>query len=81
MKRTVLAERDVRETLKGFVVAELYTDRRREGDKENARLMKERFGSVALPLYLVLGPDGKERSRLTGLASTGKFLEFLKAGS
>ena len=84
MKGTVLARGSVRNVLNGFVFAELYTDRLssryREVDAENARLQREQFGSVALPLYLTLGPDGRERSRLEGLASEYEFLDFLKKG-
>lgn len=85
MKATVLAGASVKGVLKKFVFAELYTDRLNDSkwsevDKENRRIQKERFASVALPLYVILGPDDKERSRLTGMSTTGEFLEFLKKG-
>jgi hypothetical protein len=82
MKGRVLSHPEVEAVLREFVFAELYTD---DGaaKEENARLMRERFGSVALPLYLVLSPEGKELARLeleTGLASRAEFIAFLRQG-
>jgi hypothetical protein len=62
--------------LKEFVVAELYTD----VHQQYREIQSKRFKSIALPLYVVLGPDGKERSRLAGRVSLDQFLEFLKKG-
>lgn len=79
MKGTVFAQREVKDVLKEFVFAELYTDAK-PWKVANAKLLKERFKSVALPFYVTLGPDGVERSRLEGLASTAEFLAFLRKG-
>jgi len=79
MKSSVIARKDVQEVLKDFVIAELYTDWS-PWQAENAKLLKERFKTPALPLYVTLGPDGTERSRLVGVASTSEFLAFLKKG-
>jgi thiol:disulfide interchange protein len=79
MKGKVIAQKEVQDVLKGFVVAELYTDGT-PWEKENNQLLKERFKTPALPLYVTLGPDGKVRSRLLGTASKAEFLEFLKKG-
>jgi hypothetical protein len=80
MKSWVLSEKDVRDVLSKFVVTDLYTDRDRKEDRENRRLQEERFKSAALPLYVILGPDGQERSRLASLTSKEKFLLFLENG-
>jgi len=80
MKGSVLAEGEVRNVLREFVFAELYTDGDAAHEKENARIQKERFGTPALPLYITVGPDGRERSRLVGLANMQEFLDFLKKG-
>jgi hypothetical protein len=80
----VIAQGAVQELLKSFVFAELYTDRKdpvhKQKDEENGRLQEERFATAALPLYVVLGPDGKERARLLGKTSVSEFVEFLKKG-
>ena len=64
------------EALKDFVFAELYTDRY----PKNREIQDKRFGTVALPLYLILSPDGKELGRLAGRITEASFLEFLKKG-
>lgn len=79
MKGKVIAQKDVQDVLKGFVVAELYTDGTR-WEEENKKLLKERFKTPALPLYVTLGPDGKLRSRLLGTATKAEFIDFLKKG-
>ena len=79
MKSNVIAQKDVEAELKNFVVAELYTDGKAWKD-ENNKLLKERFKTSALPLYLTIGPDDKVRSRLVGTASKEEFLEFLRKG-
>ena len=79
MKSTVIAQKEVQDVLKEFVFAELYTDGTK-WKEANAKLLRERFKSAALPLYVTLGPDGSERSRLEGVVSTGEFLAFLKQG-
>jgi thiol:disulfide interchange protein len=62
--------------LKDFVVAALYTD----VHPQYREVQNKRFKSISLPLYVVLGPDGQERSRLAGRISLDQFLEFLKKG-
>ena len=79
MKSNVIAQKDVQDELKGFVVAELYTDGTPWKDQNN-KLLKERYKTSALPLYVTLGPDDKVRSRLEGMVSKEEFLKFLRAG-
>jgi hypothetical protein len=80
----VIAQGSIQELLKNFVFAELYTDRKdpvhRPKDEENARIQESRFADVALPLYVIVGPDGQERVRLRGKTSISEFTEFLKKG-
>lgn len=80
----MIARPEIQGILKSFVIAELYTDRQgaehKAKDAENARLQEEQFATAALPLYLVLGPDGRERSRLLGKSNVSEFAEFLKKG-
>ncbi len=65
--------------LKEFVFAELYTDDGSDEAKAKVRALQKKYGSVALPLYLVLSPEGKELSRLTGTIGETQFLKFLDA--
>ncbi len=81
MRETVLSEGPVIDMFTKFVFAELYTDRNDvPQDVKNNKLLREQFGSVALPLYVTLGPDGRERSRLVGTATVAQFIDFLKKG-
>jgi thiol:disulfide interchange protein len=72
----VISRTPAQEALKDFVFAELYTDK----DPRNRDIQDQRFGTVALPLYVILGPDGRERVRLAGRITESQFLEFLKKG-
>jgi thiol:disulfide interchange protein len=84
MKGTVLASPAVRELLSRYVFAELYTDRtdrkHREGDEANNQLLSGTFQGYALPTYIALGPEGKERARILGKVPESEFIEFLKKG-
>lgn len=80
----MIAQPEIQELLKNFVLAELYTDRQdpahKAKDAQNARLQEDRFATAALPLYVVLGPDGRERDRLLGKSNVSDFASFLKKG-
>lgn len=80
----MIARPAVQELLQNFVFAELYTDRKdpvhKAKDAENSRLQEDRFATAALPLYVLLGPDGQERARLLGKSNVAEFVEFLKKG-
>jgi hypothetical protein len=80
MKGTVLAEPEVRALLEKFEIAELFTDQDLAADEENRKLQRERFKTPALPLYVTIGPDDVERSRVMGVVSKNTFLQFLKKG-
>lgn len=80
MKGNVIADAEIKALIeKSFIFAELYTDRSLPEDQENLKLRTERFGNV-LPLYVTLDADGKELSRLEGIATKASFLEFLRKG-
>ncbi|MDT8446415.1 MAG: cytochrome c biogenesis protein CcdA [bacterium] len=81
MEQNILAQEPVHRLLKGhFTLARLYTDGGERGPA-NLDLQIERFKTVALPLYLILSPDGTERARFVGTARSGEeFEEFLAKG-
>lgn len=45
---------------------------------EITKLQKETFRSVALPLYVIVTPDGKEITREKGLLVKDNFLEWIR---
>jgi len=79
MKGNVIADWKIQTMLKGFIFAELYTDRGTPEDEENNTLRVERFGN-SLPLYFVLDGEGNVLSRLEGLSTVAGFSKFLQQG-
>jgi thiol:disulfide interchange protein DsbD len=77
MERTVLKAPRVRERLGRMVTVRLYTDGGRADATRNAKLQEERFGTVALPLYVLLDGDGREIARVNQAVSEETFVAFL----
>jgi len=74
----VISRPPAQRALKDFVFVELYTDKLGGGaNDKNREIQDQRFKSTALPLYVVIGPDGRERGRLTGIINNDEFLAFL----
>jgi hypothetical protein len=74
----------VRRELERFELARIFiTDSNIEAlaEKQAARMKKE-FGTNAIPLHVVLAPDGRELSRFTysSLATPDTYIAFLRAG-
>ncbi|MBI3468113.1 MAG: thioredoxin family protein, partial [Planctomycetes bacterium] len=68
------------ERFRQMVLAKLYTDRERPDDEANKKLEEERFGTVGIPYYVVLSPDGRKLGEFQGRAQTEQeFLAFLDA--
>lgn len=69
----------VEEQLDRFVLARLYTDGEGEVYEDQMAYQKERFGTIALPLYAVLEGRGETVATFLGLTrDREEFLEFLK---
>ena len=79
-------EREVQKELSRFVVAELFTDREkpdeiRASDEKNAE-RQSKFGSVALPLYVIISPDEKKLGSFPSLTrDKQEFIGFLQRGA
>lgn len=80
MEQNILAQKPVHERLKkDFVLARLYTDGGEQGPA-NLDFQINRFGTVALPMYVLLDAEGKELKRFIGTAQSGQeFVDFLKS--
>lgn len=92
METTVLIEPKVLKELKSFERVVLHVDDGSEEEKKNYQLLLDLGGKGPIPAYYVLDPTAKEGeetkvsglnkiSSHTGLASTDKFIKFLKEGS
>lgn len=81
MEANIFPEKEVHALLKQFVRVQLYTDGRGEKYKRNRDLQEANFGTVALPLYAIVSPEGKEIAHFPGMTrDVGTFVSFLKQG-
>jgi len=81
MEANVFPEAEVRALLKQFVRVQLYTDGREAVHERNRDLQESQFGTVALPLYAIMSPDGAEIAHFPGMTRDVEvFVRFLKQG-
>ena len=79
MENNVLPHPDVKTALGDFVAVELFTDGSDDKSRANNAYQQEKFGTVAIPYYAVVAPDGQIKGRLEGLErDPAKFTQFLK---
>ena len=70
---------EVSEQLERFVLARLFTDGEGEVYEDQMDYQKEKFGTIALPLYAVLDGEGETIATFLGLTrDREEFLDFLK---
>ena len=78
METNVFVNTHVQSLFDEFVLLQLYTD---GGPKhrENQQMEIDRFGTAALPFYVVLSPDDQELARFPGMnPDVDKFIGFLQ---
>ena len=81
MEANIFPEKEVHALLKQFVRVQLYTDGRGEKYKRNRDLQEANFSTVALPLYAIMTPEGKEIAHFPGMTrDVDTFVSFLKQG-
>ena len=80
MENDVLPHPDVTDQLKNFVPVELFTDGTDAASLKFNAYQQEKFGTIAIPYYAVVTPDGEIKGRLEGLErDPGKFAQFLES--
>ena len=80
METNVFEEPQVIEFFKQFTLIRLYTDGGPRA-REYQQMEVDRFGTAALPYYVILTPDDKEVARFPGMdPDVSKFVNFLKKG-
>ena len=78
MEKNIFPTPEVKAALGSYVLSELYTDRQLPGDRANRRLQLELAQSEALPLYILLSPEGKVLRKFEGSTrDPGVFAKFL----
>lgn len=77
----MLPQAPVAQALESFIPVQLHTDGNEAKHHFNAKLQREKFKTVALPLYVVVSPDERELARLEGLERDPQvFVSFLQRG-
>jgi thiol:disulfide interchange protein DsbD len=84
-EQNVFPRPEVQEEFRNFVLVELYTDKlandAQEAESErNKQLQQKLAGTIELPLYIVMTPDGKVIKKTGGLQQVEPFVAFLKEG-
>lgn len=64
-----------------MIKVKLYTDSRNPSDMANREFQRDRFGSIELPLYVILSPNEQLLSSKGFTRDDKEFLDFLKRAS
>jgi thiol:disulfide interchange protein len=79
MEANIFSRPDVGAELGQFVLSRLYTDGDGEIYERQQAFQEKTFGTVALPLYAVMTPDGNVRAAFSGLTrNPAEFVAFLR---
>lgn len=79
MEANIFSRPDVGAELGQFVLARLYTDGDGEMYERQQSFQEQTFGTVALPLYAIVGGDGKTVASFSGLTrDPSEFIAFLQ---
>jgi thiol:disulfide interchange protein len=86
MEKNMFPDPNVKKELDRFVLAELFTDRETEAhkveDEKNAERQSTKFGSAALPLYVIISLDEKPLAVFPSLTrDKQEFIGFLQRGA
>lgn len=80
MEINIFERPEIREILRDYVLVHLFTDGGPNADA-NQRLQAEKFGTVALPYYALMRPDGSVIATHGGIQrNPAAFAEFLRKG-
>ncbi len=81
MEQNMFPRPEVRKELDDMVIVELYTDGKQKVHKDNQQLQQKLTGSVTLPVYVVLKPNGEVVSQFPGSTDNkDEFVKFLQDG-
>ena len=78
MEKNVFVDKQVEELFEHFILVRLYTDGG-PNHKEYQQMEIDRYGTAALPFYVVIDNREKEISRFPGMdTNVNKFIKFLE---
>ncbi len=81
MESNIFPRIAVRELFAQYVLVRLYTDGGEPEHEANLEFERDRFGTIALPLYALLSPQDEILATFPGLTrNEGEFVAFLESG-
>ena len=81
MEANIFSLQEVKDLFSEFVLVRLYTDGGQPEHEENLRFEQERFGTIALPLYVIISPQDEVIDAFAGLTRDREtFIAFLQGG-
>lgn len=81
MEDNVFVLPQVQAQLAKMVMTQLYTDRSTPSDQANQKLQQRIGGTIALPIYVIVTPEGKVVAKYEGKSpNSDEFVNFLKSG-
>jgi thiol:disulfide interchange protein DsbD len=82
MKANMFTRPEIRSTMRGFVLVDLYTDGTDEASRQNQEFEEKTFGTIAIPYYAICDSGGKVIASFPGLTrNPQEFLAFLNTRS
>ncbi|TAE25024.1 MAG: DUF255 domain-containing protein [Candidatus Kapaibacterium sp.] len=78
MEANVFTMPEARDLMRDMVKVQLYTDRKTEPYLSNKKRQLEQFGTIELPLYVLLKPDGTVLATKAFTRDRAEFVNFLK---
>jgi len=82
MKGNMFTRPEIRSTMRGFVLVDLYTDGTDEASRQNQEFEEKMFGTIAIPYYAIFESGGKVIASFPGLTrNPQEFLAFLNTAS
>ena len=81
MEKNMFTRKDVKNELNNFVLVELYTDKQSKEDEDNQALQQKLTGTVTLPVYVSVSPEGKVIKTFgSSTRDPQEFVKFLHDG-
>jgi len=79
MEANIFTNSKVKELFKEYILVKLYTDGSGEQYKQNRKMQEERFGTIALPFYVIMNSKDEMVNSFPGLTrDINEFIFFLE---
>jgi thiol:disulfide interchange protein len=81
MEKNMFDRPEVAELLGRYVRVRLYLDGRKEINRTNQQMQRERFHTIAMPFYAIVSPDDSVATTFPGMTRRSEyFMQFLEKG-